>query len=253
MEGPSGTDDRVIRVADRRILAIVPAYNEEGAVGRVIEETRLHFPSVDVLVVYDGSTDGTADVARSRGAHLVRFPFNCGIGTTMQTGYLFALESGYDVAIQVDGDGQHDPAQLMRLLKPILDDTADVVIGSRFLSGDGYRSTAARRVGIAWLATLISRVTGQQITDPTSGFRAANRTAIAFFASEYPTDYPEPEVIVPLCRRGLRLVEVPVTMRQRQAGRSSITTLRSIYYMVKVTLAITVGLLRPSGRRRADD
>ncbi len=234
---------------DRRVLVIIPAYNEEGAIGGVIEEVRLHLPNADVLVVDDGSGDGTPAIVKSREAQFVRLPFNCGIGTAMQTGYKFAQQNGYDVAIQVDGDGQHDPAQLPVLLKPILTGAADLVIGSRFLGSNGYKSTTTRRIGIAWLASFVSWLSKSRITDPTSGFRAGNRAAIRFFASEYPTDYPEPEVVVPLCRRGFRVVEVPVTMRHRQAGKSSITALRSVYYMVKVTLAIAIELLRIPDRR----
>lgn len=226
------------------VLVVVPAYNEEGALEGVVEGIRLHAPEAHVLVVDDGSTDSTAAVARDCGAYLIRLPFNCGIGTAMQTGYLFASEKGYNAAVQVDGDGQHDPAQIPFLLEPIWDGKADVVIGSRFLGTDGYRSTAARRLGIAWLAGLVSWLGRGRFSDPTSGFRAANRRAIQLFACEYPTDYPEPEVIVPLCRHGLRVIEVPVSMRERQAGQSSITALRSAYYMLKVTLAIAIGCFR---------
>lgn len=232
-----------------RVVVVVPAFNEEHSLGAVLDELRCQLPSADVVVVDDGSTDRTGEVAQTRGVGLIRLPFNCGIGVTMQTGYLLARRNNYDVAIQVDGDGQHDPAELERLIAPIVHDTADVVIGSRFLCDGGDKSTAARRAGIAWLAAIISRLSGQRITDPTSGFRAANRAAISAFAADYPNDYPEPEVIVPLCRRGFRISEVPVTMRERQGGKSSITALRSVYYMLKVTLSILVGLFRTTARR----
>jgi len=249
--GNRGWDhDGLTKSGPRSILVIIPAYNEERSISAVIDEIRWNLLDADVLVVDDGSDDATAEIARQKGACVVHLPFNCGIGAAMQTGYLFAQERGYEVAVQVDADGQHDPSQCPRILKPILDGDADVVIGSRFLEGSGYRSTAARRAGIIWLSILISSMARARFSDPTSGFRAASRAAFSYFASDYPTDYPEPEVIVPLCRRGFRVIEAPVTMRNRKTGRSSITALRSIYYMIKVTLAVSVGLLRASGRRR---
>jgi glycosyltransferase involved in cell wall biosynthesis len=232
------------RLGELKRLAIVPAFNEEASVGRVIDELRAFDPGFDIVVVDDGSTDRTAGVAADRGAHVIRLPFNLGIGGAVQTGYRFAFEQGFDLAVQVDGDGQHDPAQLPKILGPVLNGDADMVVGSRFAGGGAYRSTAARRVGIRIFASVVSAVVRQRVTDTTSGFRAVNRKGIALFAADYPHDYPEVEATVMCVKHKLRLTEVPVEMRERSGGRSSITALRSIYYMTKVLLAIFVGLFR---------
>jgi glycosyltransferase involved in cell wall biosynthesis len=231
--------------APARRLAIVPAFNEAACVGAVVDEIRAADPGFDVLVVDDGSTDGTADVARAHGAVAVSLPFNLGIGGAVQTGYRYACAHGYELAVQVDGDGQHDPRDLAALITPVLAGEADLVVGSRFAAaGSTYRAPFARRVGIRLFAKTISRITGQTVTDTTSGFRAANRRAIELFADDYPHDYPEVEATVMVVRERLRLVEVPVTMRERAAGRSSITAARSVYYMAKVLVALFVGLFR---------
>jgi len=229
-----------------RAVAIVPAYNEEQNVGRVVGEIRAFDASFDVVVVDYGSFDRTADVAREHGARVLRLPFNLGIGGAVQTGFRFAFENGYDLAVRIDGDGQHDPAQLDVILAPVLSGEADIAVGSRFAStdGSGYRSSRSRRVGIRLLAWVVSRIVRRRVTDTTSGFQALNRRAIALFARDYPHDYPEVEATVMVFRHRLRSVEVPVTMRERGGGRSSITALRSIYYMSKVLLAIFVGLFR---------
>jgi hypothetical protein len=232
------------RLADLRRLAIVPALNEQPSVGRVIDELRAFDPGMEIVVVDDGSVDGTAGVAADRGAHVIRLPFNLGIGGAVQTGFRYAFERGFDVAMQVDGDGQHDPAQLPLILEPLLDGKADMVVGSRFAGGGAYRSTATRRIGISLLARVVSAIVRQRVTDTTSGFRAVNRTGIALFAADYPHDYPEVEATVMAVKHKLRLQEVPVEMRERGGGRSSITAFRSIYYMAKVLLAIFVGLFR---------
>jgi len=211
-----------VRVSDTgtRRVAIVPALNEELSVALVIGELRAFDPGMDVVVVDDGSVDGTAAVAASMGAHVLRLPFNLGIGGAVQTGFRYAFEH-------------------------VLADEADIVVGSRFASdAEGYRSSRARRIGIRLLARVVSRIVGQRVTDTTSGFQALNRHGIALFARDYPHDYPEVEATVMVFRHRLRLREVPVTMRERGGGRSSITTLRSVYYMVKVLLAIFVGLFR---------
>lgn len=232
-------------LAELRRVAIVPAYNEELAVPRVIDELRAFDPGLDIVVVDDGSVDRTAAVAAAKGARVLRLPFNLGIGGAVQTGFRFAFENDYDVAVRVDGDGQHDPSQLVRVLEPVLRGEADIAIGSRFASDEGgYRSSRARRVGIRLLAWVVSRIVGQRVTDTTSGFQAVNREGIALFARDYPHDYPEVEATVMVFRHRLRLCEVPVLMRERDSGRSSITALRSVYYMVKVLLAIFVGLFR---------
>lgn len=232
-----------------RVLMIVPALNESFTVARVVGDLYRSMPSCEVLVVDDGSTDDTAEIARESGAYVVSLPYNCGIGVAMQTGYLFAAARGYDIAVQVDGDGQHEPEEVDRLIQPILGQTADMVVGSRFLGTKGYKSSTARRLGIVWLSAFLSAITRSKVTDPTSGFRAVNGEVVRFFAKDYPTDYPEPEVIPLLSRMGLRIVEVPVTMHHRQAGRSSITAMRSIYYMIKVSLSIIIGLFRSVDRK----
>jgi len=232
-------------LGELRRVAIVPALNEEHTIARVLDELRAFDPGLDVVVIDDGSSDRTADVAAASGAYVLRLPFNLGIGGAVQTGFKFAFERGYDIAVRVDGDGQHDPAQLERILEPVLRGEADIVVGSRFASGEGgYRSSRSRRLGIRILAAVVSRIVGQRVTDTTSGFQALNRDGIALFARDYPHDYPEVEATVMVFRHQLRLQEVPVSMRERGGGRSSITALRSIYYMVKVLLAIFVGLFR---------
>jgi glycosyltransferase involved in cell wall biosynthesis len=225
-------------------IAIVPAFNEAGNVGRVIGEIRAFDPGLDVVVIDDGSVDRTAAVAEEAGAHVLRLPFNLGIGGAVQTGFRYAFEHGYDLAVRVDGDGQHDPSQLGSLLGPVLAGEADIVVGSRFAGKDGYRSSRSRRAGIRLLAWVVSALVHQRVTDTTSGFQALNRDGIRLFAADYPHDYPEAEATVMVIKHRLRLAEVPVSMRERAAGRSSIGALSSIYYMVKVLLAIFVGVFR---------
>jgi glycosyltransferase involved in cell wall biosynthesis len=232
-------------VSARRI-AIVPAFNEAQNIGRVVDELRAFDGGFDVVVVSDGSTDATADVARAHGAHVVRLPFNLGIGGAVQTGFRYAWENGYELAVRCDGDGQHDPSELPKVLAPVVAGEADIVVGSRFTGDEGYRSSAVRRVGIRILASVVSLIARQRVTDTTSGFQALNRKALALFAADYPHDYPEVEGMVMTIKHRLRLREVPVRMREREHGRSSITAVRSIYYMAKVLLALFVGLFRRS-------
>ena len=232
------------RLAALKRIAIVPAFNEEGSVGTVIDDIRSFDPDLEVVVVDDGSRDRTSAVAAERGVHVVRLPFNLGIGCAVQTGFRFAYENGFQLAVRLDGDGQHDPAQLPALLEPVLAGEADIAVGSRFTSAGGYRSTRSRRFGIGILARTVSALVRQRVTDPTSGFQALNRHGIALFAADYPHDYPEVEATVMLFKHRLRMKEVPVTMRERAAGQSSIGALRSVYYMVKVLLAIFVALFR---------
>ncbi|HEV2592761.1 MAG TPA: glycosyltransferase family 2 protein [Gaiellaceae bacterium] len=229
--------------ASKRI-AIVPAYNEAKNIGRVVDELRAFDGGFDVVVVSDGSTDATADVARAHGAHVVRLPFNLGIGGAVQTGFRYAWENGYELAVRCDGDGQHDPSELPKVLAPVVAGDADIVVGSRFTGEEGYRSSAVRRIGIRILASVVSLIARQRVTDTTSGFQALNRKALALFAADYPHDYPEVEGMVMTIRHRLRLQEVPVRMREREHGQSSITALHSIYYMAKVLLALFVGLFR---------
>jgi hypothetical protein len=212
----------------------------------VIREIRRHAPDFDILVIDDGSTDTTAAHAQAQGAVVIRHPFNLGIGGAMQSGYKYALRNGYDVAVQVDGDGQHKPAYLGELLANLETegDQADMVTGSRFLGDPGYKVPFGRRIGNFIFAIVMSAITRQKVTDPTSGFRMTNRRGIELFARDYPHDYPEVEAILMLHAHKLRLREVHVEMNQRDFGRSSIDYPRSAYYMVKVLLAIFIGLFR---------
>jgi len=231
-------------MSEGRVIAIVPAYNEAAAIARIVDEIRAFDPAFDVVVVDDGSTDATASVAASRGAAVVVLPFNLGIGGAVQTGFKYALERGYELAVRLDGDGQHDPAELPKLLAPVRNGEADIVTGSRFAGDDSYRPPFARRIGITWFARLVSLLTRQRVTDTTSGFQALNRKGIALFAGDYPSDYPEVEATVLVHKHRLRLLEVPVRMREREHGESSITFVRSVYYMFKVTLALLVAMAR---------
>jgi glycosyltransferase involved in cell wall biosynthesis len=224
---------------------VIPAYNEAATIALVIERIREHAADFDVLVIDDGSTDRTADLAEAAGARVLRLPFNLGIGGAMQAGFRFALENDYDQMIQVDGDGQHDPAEIWRL-QEALNGNADIACGSRFLTPDhGYPAPISRRTGIHIFAFLVSRITGQHVSDPTSGFRLYNQRGIALFARDYPHDYPEVEAILMLHWHRLKMVEVPVRMFERGGGVSSIRgSGKSMLYMVKVLLAIFVGLFR---------
>ena len=231
--------------SDSTYLAVVPAYNESVTVGDVVRSLRVHAPQFDVVVVDDGSTDGTGAIAESAGARVLRLPFNLGIGGAVQAGFDYALEHGYGYMVQVDADGQHRPDQLEQLLAAMREDPAlDIVCGSRFLTDSGYPAPISRRTGIHIFAFILSRIVGQRVTDPTSGFRLYNRRGIALFARDYPHDYPEVEAVLMLHHHRLRMREVPVEMMQRGGGRSSISSGKSAYYMIKVLLAIFVGLVR---------
>lgn len=240
----SGPDPRL---AGLRRIAIVPALNEADTIASVVAEIRAFDPEFEIVVIDDGSTDETAQRALEAGAKVLRLPLNIGIGGAMQAGYIYALEGGFDVAIQVDGDGQHDPRELGRLLEPILDDRADMVIGTRFAGPRTYRAPIGRSMGIRLFAAIVSLRVRQRMTDTTSGFRAVNRRGIHVFAGQYPHDYPEVETVVTASRGGLRIAEAAVGMRLRTAGRSSITNVGSMYYGVKVLLALFIGLL-PQGK-----
>jgi len=226
-----------------RIAAIVPAYNEEGSVGAVVREL-LARGDVDVVVIDDGSEDGTGDAAAAAGARVVRLSCNLGIGGAVQAGFRFARDGGHEVAVQVDGDGQHVPAEIDRLLVPLRAGEADLVLGSRYVGEPSYHASRARRAGMRVFSAVVSALTGQRLRDTTSGFRAASRGVIEYCAEHYPADYPEVEALVLLRRAGFRVTEVPCAFRERCRGRSSITAARSVYYMVKVLLALGVGLFR---------
>lgn len=227
-----------------KTLVIVPTYNEEENIADVIADLRsVSFPH-DVIVVDDGSLDRTVGITRKYNVPILELPFNLGIGGAMQAGYRYAYENGYDIAIQFDGDGQHRADQIEALLSGFKSLNTDLVTGSRFLEGDHYSQGAARMIGGKILASVLSFLTGWKITDPTSGFRAAGPDAIRFFAEQYPDDYPEPEVILLLHKGGYKCDEVPALMSQRTGGQSSITPIRSVYYMVKVLLALMVDLVR---------
>lgn len=228
-----------------RTLIIIPALNEAGSIARVIAQIREHAPWAAIAVINDGSTDATGQLAAACGAIVLNLPYNVGIGAAVQTGFLYAAKYDYAVAVQTDGDGQHPPSEIPHLVRALLVSEADVMIGSRYIEDRGYKTPLARRAGIALLSQIIAWVTGEVCTDPTSGFRASNRRAIGLCARLYPHDYPEPEAVVMLRRAGLKVGETPVTMAARQAGQSSITPLKSGYYMAKVILAILIGLLRP--------
>lgn len=230
-----------------RILIVIPAYNEEKSVAAVAREALASAPGVEVLVVDDCSTDRTAAILAAEGINHVSLPVNLGIGGAVQTGFLYAWEKGHDIVMQVDGDGQHPPAQIPQLLQAIREEGLDAVIGSRYAAGSQIVSSWARRLGGGLLGALIRLATGQRVTDPTSGFRAYNRHALEYLRRHYPQEYPEPIIAIDLLRNGFRLGEVPILMKEREHGASSITGLDTLLYMIKVIFAIIIVKIR---RRR---
>jgi len=241
------------RIALRRI-AIVPALNEQDSIASVIREIRAADPDFEIVVIDDGSVDRTAEVAAGAGVTVVSMPFNVGIGGAVQTGLQYADAHGFDIAVQVDADGQHDPREIAKLLEPLLADEADIVVGSRFAGERTYRAPLRRRVGIRVFATLVSLIVGQELTDTSSSFRAFRRRAIAYFAKDYPHGFLETvEATVIAVRCGLRVKEVPVVMRERETGHSTLTLPLSIYYGAKVLVAVFVGIFRRSAYDLKED
>ena len=225
-------------------LIIIPAYNESENILNTVKVIQEDAPDFDYVVINDCSKDNTLQLLVENHINYVNLPVNLGIGGAVQTGYKYALENNYDVAVQVDGDGQHDPKYLKVLVDALEKNDADMVIGSRFINNEGFQSTFMRRVGIVYFTKLIHLLTGKTITDPTSGFRMCNRKVIELFSKDYPRDYPEPESIVALLKRNMNVMEVPVQMKERQGGVSSINASKSVYYMIKVSLAILIENLR---------
>ena len=221
-----------------KVLIIIPAYNEEENLPKLTEKLEKMYPQYDYVVINDGSADHTKELCRKEGISVINLPVNLGIGGAVQTGYKYGSENGYDIAVQIDGDGQHDIAYLDKLLEPLRNNSADVVIGSRFIRKEGFQSSRLRRTGIVFLSRLIRLLTGVRVYDVTSGFRAVNRRFVEIYAQDYPSDYPEPEAIVSAIMEGGRVLEVPVVMKERESGTSSINLVRSVYYMIKVTLAV---------------
>ena len=223
-----------------KTLVIIPCYNEQDSIVKVINNLKNNAPDVDYLIVNDCSTDNTEKILRENGFNYINNPINLGIGGGVQAGYLYAKQYGYDIAVQMDGDGQHDPKYLTKVIAPVADGTFDMAIGSRFIEKEGFQTSFMRRFGINIISTFILLLTGKRIKDTTSGFRACNKALTAFYARHYAQDYPEPEAIVSAVLNGYRVGEVPVIMQERMGGVSSINLLRSVYYMIKVPLALLV-------------
>lgn len=226
-------------------LIIIPAYNEAANLDFVVKDIQTHASDFDYIIVNDCSTDRTKALCAEKKYRCIHLPQNLGIGGCVQTGYLYALRNNYDVAVQFDGDGQHDASYLRPMLAAMQEKQADMVIGSRFIEKKGFQSTQLRQLGIRFLSRLISLFNKKQIKDVTSGLRFVNRRIIADFCDYYPSDYPEPETLALCLRKNYHIIEYPLTMRQRQEGQSSITLTRSVYYMIKVSLAIIIDALKP--------
>lgn len=225
-------------------LIIIPAYNEAANIENTIRNIEINAPDFDYVIINDCSTDDTKAVCEKNKFNMIDLPINLGIGGAVQTGYRYGWNKGYDIAVQVDGDGQHDPAFLDEMAAYLSGNHLDMVIGSRFINKEGFQSSGTRRLGIKYFTILIKILTGVKITDPTSGLRMVNRDVMQLFAYDYPKDYPEPESVVAILRRGKKVEEIPVIMKERQGGVSSISPKKSIYYMIKVTLAILIERIR---------
>lgn len=225
-------------------LAIIPAYNEEDNIEKTIERIKTAAPEFDYIIINDCSTDHTYEICEKNGYNVIDLPINLGIGGAVQTGYKYAKKYNYDVAVQLDGDGQHNPEFLDSMVKTLISENMDMVIGSRFIEKKGFQSSGARRAGIIYFTRLIKMLTGKKITDPTSGLRMVGKKVISQFAEEYPSDYPEPESVVAVLKRRKKVKEIPVIMEERKGGVSSISPLKSVYYMIKVSLAIVIERIR---------
>jgi len=237
VKGAVDTQCKPDNPGDCKVLVIIPAYNESANICRTVKDLKNCAPFVDYLIVNDGSVDGTAAVCEENGLNYISLPINLGIGCAVQSGYKYSKKHGYDVAIQFDGDGQHDASYISLLVEEI-QNGHDLVVGSRFINKEGFQSSKIRQLGINWLRLVIRLLFGIKVTDPTSGFRACNKRLIDTFAYNYPNDYPEPETVAVALLNKYRYLEVPVTMNERIGGESSIKRLKSLYYMIKVTLAI---------------
>lgn len=225
-------------------LIIIPAYNEEANIEKTVESILRESSGFDYVIINDCSRDNTRKICEEKGYNIVNLPINLGIGGAVQTGYKYAARNGYDMAVQVDGDGQHDPKFLEEMATYLEEHDLDMVVGSRFIEKQGFQSSGLRRVGIRFFTVLIKFLTGKKITDPTSGLRMVGRNVLQIFAEEYPKDYPEPETVVGILRRGMKVEEIPVIMREREGGVSSISMKKSVYYMIKVSLAIIIERIR---------
>ena len=234
---------------EKKPLLIIPAYNEEESLEKVINNLIEHYPQYDYVIINDGSMDRTEEICEKNGYHVINLPINLGIGGAVQTGYQYAKRYGYEIAVQIDGDGQHDVSFLKKVIEPLQKGEADIVIGSRFLEHEGFQSSAGRRIGIGILSGLLRLCTGVRVKDVTSGFRAVNKKFIDIYASDYPSDYPEPEAIITAVMYRGRIREIPVVMKERENGESSINLRKSVYYMIKVTLAILVRRISYGVRR----
>lgn len=233
-----------------KVLIIIPAYNESQNIEHVVDYIVENYPQYDYVIINDGSKDKTRDVCRKRGYQFINLSINLGIGGAVQTGYKYARDKGYDMAVQVDGDGQHDIAFLEQMIKMMNEDAVDIVIGSRFIEREGFQSSMARRMGINLLSGLILLTTGKRVKDVTSGYRLVNKRFIDIYADDYPIDYPEPEAIIQAIMHGGRIKECPVVMKERIGGKSSINIVSSVYYMIKVTLAIVIRRISYGVRRQ---
>lgn len=223
-----------------KTLIIIPAYNEGKCIKKVVDNLMEVNKNVDVLVVNDGSKDDTLIEAKKTKARVLDLPFNLGIGGAVQAGYIYANKNNYDIAIQLDGDGQHNPKYIEEMVKIIEESKAEMVIGSRFITKTGYNQTFARMLGIRVIRGIMKLFAGKKIFDPTSGYRAVNKRIIKKFSENYPFDYPEPDTNMRLLKEKVEIIEIPVEMNNRETGKSSITPLKSVYYMIKVTLAMLI-------------
>jgi glycosyltransferase involved in cell wall biosynthesis len=234
----------------KKLLILIPAYNEAGAIAGVVREVQAVYPDVHILVVDDASGDHTVDVASQAGARVLPMPHHLGLGGCVQAGYRLAFELGYDYVIRVDGDGQHDPRDIPAVLAALERGDCEMVIGSRFADGAGEHSGPVRALGIAFFRAVLRPILGRPVHDPTSGFVGVNRTALDLFSHSFPLEYPEIEALVVLQRKRFRFAEVPCKMRPRQAGKSTITAVKSLYYIVHVLLGVFVNILKFEGRRQ---